>query len=144
MGVIGRKTLSCVKILLSRCQTLPTTMMLVISRWLEMVVTILCLLLSPVIAVGISRALGGTVRLLLVPRLPTPSLVILAPQTRVLPKTRVVPSLLQPSTVFLLLLSLLLINPVNLALVVYLPVIIITTPSTLPITPSMVMSITRN
>ena len=138
MGVIGRKTLSCVKILLSRCQTLPTTMMLVISRWLVMVVTILCLLLSPVIAVGISRALGGTVRLLLVPRLPTPSLVILAPQTRV------VPSLLQPSTVFLLLLSLLLINPVNLALVVYLPVIVITTPSPLPITPSMVMSITRN
>ena len=119
-------------------------MMLVISRWLEMVVTILCLLLSPVMAVGISRALGGTVRLLLVPRLPTPSLVILAPQTRVLPKTRVVPSLLQPSTVFLLLLSLLLINPVNLALVVYLPVIVITTSSSLPITPSMVMSITRN
>ena len=144
MGVIGRKTLSCVKILLSRCQTLPTTMMLVISRWLEMVVTILCLLLPPVMAVGISRALGGTVRLLLVPRLPTPSLVILAPQTRVVPKTRVVPSLLQPSTVFLLLLSLLLINPVNLALVVYLPVIVITTPSSLPITPSMVMSITRN
>ena len=132
MGVIGRKTLSCVKIMLSRWQTLPTTMMLVISRWLEMVVTILCLLLSPVMAVGISRALGGTVRLLLVPRLPTPSLVILAP------KTRVVPSLLQPSTVFLLF------HPVNLALVVYLPVIVITTPSSLPITPSMVMSITRN
>ena len=113
-------------------------MMLVISRWLEMVVSILCLLLPPVMAVGVSRALGGTVRLLLVPRLPTPSLVILAPQTRV------VPSLLQPSTVFLLLLSLLLINPVNLALVVYLPVIVITTPSSLPITPSMVMSITRN
>ena len=132
VGVIGRKTLSCVKILLSRCQTLPTTMVLVILRWLEMVVTILCLLLPPVMAVGISRALGGTVRLLLVPRLPTPSLVILAP------KTRVVPSLLQPSTVFLLL------HPVNLALVVYLPVIVITTPTSLPITPSMVMSITRN
>ena len=113
-------------------------MMLVISRWLVMVVSILCLLIPPVVAVGISRALGGTVRLLLVLRLPTPSLVILAP------KTRVFPSLLQPSTVFLLLLSPLLINPVNLALVVYLPVIVITTPSSLPITPSMIMSITRN
>ena len=113
-------------------------MILVISRWLEMVVSILCLLIPPVVAVGISRALGGTVRLLLVPRLPTPSLVILAP------KTRVVPGLLQPSTVFFLLLSRLLINPVNLALVVYLPVIVITTPSSLPITTSMIMSITRN
>ena len=113
-------------------------MMLMISRWLVMVVTILCLLLPPVMAVGISRALGGTVRLLLVPRLPTPSLVILGH------KTRVVPGLLQSSTIFLLLVSPLLINPVNLALVVYLPVIVITTPSSLPITTSMVMSITRN